>query len=81
MPAAIRERFFDKYATAGKSDGTGLGTYSAWLMARIQGGSLAMHTGDWQNKFSRTVPRFASESRLGVRTCGLPIKPSASARN
>jgi PAS domain S-box-containing protein len=44
VPEAIRERFFDKYATAGKSDGTGLGTYSAWLMARIQGGALTMQT-------------------------------------
>jgi PAS domain S-box-containing protein len=46
VPAAVRDRFFDKYATAGKSDGTGLGTYSAWLMARIQGGALSMHTSE-----------------------------------
>jgi len=46
VPESVRERFFDKYATAGKSDGTGLGTYSAWLMARIQGGALQMRTAE-----------------------------------
>lgn len=46
VPEAVRERFFEKYATAGKSDGTGLGTYSAWLMARIQGGLLTMSTSE-----------------------------------
>jgi len=44
VPAPIRERFFDKYATAGKSSGTGLGTYSARLMSRTQQGDLSMLT-------------------------------------
>lgn len=42
VPAAVAERFFDKYVTAGKSGGTGLGTYSARLMARVQEGELTM---------------------------------------
>jgi signal transduction histidine kinase/CheY-like chemotaxis protein/HPt (histidine-containing phosphotransfer) domain-containing protein len=42
VPAAVAERFFDKYVTVGKSGGTGLGTYSARLMARVQEGELAM---------------------------------------
>ena len=42
----IRQRFFDKYTTTGKSEGTGLGTYSAKLMAEIQGGSITMQTSD-----------------------------------
>lgn len=46
VPDEVREHFFEKYATAGKSDGTGLGSYSAWLMARIQGGSLQMQTSE-----------------------------------
>ena len=46
VPAAIVARFFDKYVTAGKSGGTGLGTYSARLMARVQNGELQMQTGD-----------------------------------
>lgn len=46
VPLAIRETFFEKYATAGKAEGTGLGTYSARLMARIQKGDLMMHTSE-----------------------------------
>jgi CheY-like chemotaxis protein/two-component sensor histidine kinase len=42
VPAAVRERFFEKYATHGKPGGTGLGAYSARLMARVQRGSLRM---------------------------------------
>ncbi|KHK03709.1 hybrid sensor histidine kinase/response regulator [Desulfovibrio sp. TomC] len=38
----FRERFFDKYATFGKAGGTGLGTYSARLMARTMQGDLML---------------------------------------
>jgi len=44
VPESIRGIFFEKYATAGKSGGTGLGTYSAKLSAEAQGGTIAMHT-------------------------------------
>ncbi len=44
VPESIRERFFDKYITAGKRYGTGLGTYSARLMARTQNGEITMRT-------------------------------------
>lgn len=46
VPAAIREVFFEKFATANKRGGTGLGTYSAKLNAEAQGGSVSMHTGE-----------------------------------
>jgi signal transduction histidine kinase/CheY-like chemotaxis protein len=42
VPAAIREDFFEKYVTHGKEGGTGLGTYSARLVARAQEGDLTM---------------------------------------
>jgi two-component system, sensor histidine kinase ChiS len=45
VPAEVVPRFFDKYVTGGKSGGTGLGTYSARLMAWAQRGDLQMHTG------------------------------------
>lgn len=38
VPATVQGSFFTKYATAGKASGTGLGTYSARLMARTQDG-------------------------------------------
>lgn len=44
VPKSIRDRFFEKYATAGKSGGTGLGTYSARLMLRTMGGTLSLNT-------------------------------------
>ncbi|MBF0480406.1 MAG: PAS domain S-box protein [Desulfovibrionaceae bacterium] len=46
VPAEVRDRFFEKYATAGKKGGTGLGTYSAAIMTRALGGSIAMETAD-----------------------------------
>jgi CheY-like chemotaxis protein len=45
VPDDVAGRFFDKYVTAGKSGGTGLGTYSARMMARVQEGELTMATG------------------------------------
>ncbi len=42
VPDSIRDRFFEKYATSGKRQGTGLGTYSAHLMAETMGGTLTM---------------------------------------
>ena len=41
---SIRDEFFEKYATHGKRGGLGLGTYSARLIARAQGGDLTMST-------------------------------------
>jgi len=46
VPAPIRDRFFEKYATWGKSHGTGLGTYSARLMVRTMGGGLTLNTAE-----------------------------------
>ncbi|MBF0475866.1 MAG: hybrid sensor histidine kinase/response regulator [Deltaproteobacteria bacterium] len=44
VPEEIREHFFDKFVTAGKRDGTGLGTYSARLIARTQKGTIDLDT-------------------------------------
>lgn len=44
VPEEIRERFFEKYATSGKSRGTGIGTYSAKLIADVHGGTLRMRS-------------------------------------
>ncbi|MBF0265700.1 MAG: HU family DNA-binding protein [Gammaproteobacteria bacterium] len=46
VPEDIRETFFDKYATSGKSTGTGLGTYSAKLFTEAQHGKISMHSSD-----------------------------------
>jgi signal transduction histidine kinase len=41
IPAAIRNRLFEKYVTAGKRHGTGLGAYSAALIAKTLGGAIS----------------------------------------
>ena len=46
----IRGSFFDKYSTHGKSSGTGLGTYSARLFARVQQGRMGFDTSDSENR-------------------------------
>lgn len=46
VPLAVRESFFHKYSTAGKMGGTGLGTYSAKLMAKAQSGDIRMSTSE-----------------------------------
>jgi two-component system sensor histidine kinase/response regulator len=46
IPASIRSRFFQKFATAEKEGGTGLGAYSAKLIARTLGGSIGVETSE-----------------------------------
>ena len=68
VPREMRERFFDKFATSGKATGSGIGTYSAQLLARAQNGSISMATDDANNCTTLTVtlPRhaFAATRRL-----------------
>ncbi|MBF0157724.1 MAG: hybrid sensor histidine kinase/response regulator, partial [Magnetococcales bacterium] len=42
VPEAVRDRFFEKYVSAGKNTGTGLGTYSARLIAETMGGGVRL---------------------------------------
>lgn len=44
VPADVRDCFFEKYSTSGKSQGTGLGTYSAMLVAKAHGGDIELET-------------------------------------
>jgi two-component system sensor histidine kinase/response regulator len=55
VPAAIREHFFEKFVTAGKQGGTGLGTYSARLLARAQHGDITLNVSDDDNMTTLTV--------------------------
>ena len=49
-PRAIRERYFEKYATSGKPPGTWLGAYSAKMMIEALGGTLEMLVADHANE-------------------------------
>jgi signal transduction histidine kinase len=55
VPAGIRDRFFDKYVSAGKSGGTGLGTYSARMLTEAQRGGVALDVSDEANTTTVTV--------------------------
>ncbi len=61
VPREIRERFFEKYVSAGKKTGTGIGTYNAKLIAEAHGGSIAMRTSDEEGtEVSVRLPRRAN---------------------
>ncbi len=49
VPEEVREHFFEKYKTFGKKTGTGLGTYSAKLLARTMSYGIQMSTSDEEN--------------------------------
>jgi CheY-like chemotaxis protein len=61
VPAEVAGRFFQKYVTSGKSGGTGLGTYSARLMARAQFGDLQLHTGSSGTTLTLTLRPLKEE--------------------
>lgn len=46
VPVEVRDTFFDIYVTSGKETGTGLGTYSAKLIAETQNGRISMTTSE-----------------------------------
>ncbi|MEI8156124.1 MAG: response regulator [Burkholderiales bacterium] len=55
VPLDIRSTFFDKFSTSGKQGGTGLGTFSAQLIAKTQNGGIAMSTSDEKQTTTITV--------------------------
>lgn len=46
VPKDMQSTFFDKYATFDKASGTGLGTYSAKLIAETHGGIISMESSE-----------------------------------
>jgi DNA-binding response OmpR family regulator len=48
VPHEIKPVFFEKYTTSGKAKGSGIGTYSARLIARTLGGSIHMDSSEEQ---------------------------------
>ncbi|WP_159438819.1 sensor histidine kinase [Alkalispirochaeta americana] len=61
VPVQMRDSFFERYATAGKKGGTGLGTYSAKLIADTHGGDLSFTTSERDGThLTVTLPRVTS---------------------
>lgn len=74
VPEAIREQFFDKYVTFGKKNGTGLGTYSAWLSVKTQNGKINLDTSQpGRTTVAVTLP--FSDQRA-VSCSALPLHPA-----
>jgi signal transduction histidine kinase len=48
IPEQLRDSFFDKFATSGKQEGTGLGTYIAKLVTELHGGTIHFITSEEQ---------------------------------
>lgn len=61
VPKEIRASFFGKFVTHGKPDGTGLGAYSAKLLAEAQNGaiSLEVYGEESQTRINVTLPRYS----------------------
>ena len=59
VPEQIRDRFFEKFVTYGKSRGTGIGTYSAMLTAKLHKGSINFRLSERDNTtlISVTLPK------------------------
>lgn len=69
VPESVREIFFEKYATYGKTGGTGIGTYSARLIVQAHGGSIRLES-----------PAFDQTEVIVCLKPVLPDLPSASSK-
>jgi two-component system, sensor histidine kinase and response regulator len=63
IPATLREHFFDKFLSGGKAGGSGLGAYSARLLARAQAGDVDFAVSDENDTttVSVTLPSVPSQ--------------------
>jgi CheY-like chemotaxis protein len=60
VPHSIRDCFFEKFVTFGKAGGSGVGTYSAKLLAEAQNGAISVAVSDELNStlLTVTLPRL-----------------------
>lgn len=59
LPEKLQSRFFDKYVTFGKEKGTGLGTYSAQLIAQTLNGNMQLDISE--ENIVKVIITFPSE--------------------
>ncbi|HEX2546304.1 MAG TPA: response regulator [Ramlibacter sp.] len=81
VPPQVRERFFEKYVTWGKEGGTGLGAYSARLMARMQRGSLRMQCQADGTTLALRLPVWHHAGALQAAPGAAPLPVSESERD
>ena len=63
VPDAVRDKLFQPFATAGKSDGTGLGLATARNLVVGHGGTIRLDETAQGASFSITLPRLRSERK------------------
>jgi two-component system, sensor histidine kinase and response regulator len=63
IPRAMKGRFFQKYVTAEKDRGTGLGTYSARLIARAHGGDITVQESNGAVTLEITIPALTDRGQ------------------
>ncbi|MBI4799985.1 MAG: response regulator [Desulfarculus sp.] len=80
VPKEVKDRFFAKFATAGKKGGTGLGTYTARLIAQTLGGAVAMASSA-QRGTLLTVSLPPAQPEPGREAAPLPRIPEVPARS
>jgi signal transduction histidine kinase len=68
VPESIKDRFFQKFSTAGKKHGTGLGAYSARLIAELHGARISVDTS--VPDFTTVVIGFPGHSGAASKECG-----------
>ncbi len=68
VPESIRDHFFQKFSTAGKKHGTGLGAYSARLIAELLGARISVDTS--VPDFTTVVIGFPGHSGAASKECG-----------
>lgn len=74
IPVVMQDQFFEKYATYGKTKGTGLGTYIAMLTARSLGGQIAFTTSEERGTSLRVcLPHLLTTSIIPVTELALPV--------
>lgn len=76
VPEPLRATFFDKFTTGGKPGGTGLGTYSARLMATTQRGRIAMTSSEERGTTIEIVLPAATSDLPGLPAT--PIQDAGS---
>jgi signal transduction histidine kinase/CheY-like chemotaxis protein len=78
VPEPVRDNFFEKYATHGKPGGTGLGAYSARLMARVQRGDLRVASTAEGTTLNLWLPAWQGAIPLAAARAGDPPRPDAT---
>jgi uncharacterized protein YigA (DUF484 family) len=78
VPERIRANFFDKYATSGKKDGTGLGTYGARLIAETHGARITMATSETHG--TTVTVSFPRLRKIGRESPEHPAQPPMASR-